>query len=654
MSTNEPNRSYGQGAQGEIAPATKSKIGIWARLRYNFDNSIAKAGTFVLYVLLLMMVIALIMVGVKSTLLAIPALTQAADPANLSFFDLFWASFTKILSLGGEPTWADRIVAVMYWVTTTALTASVIGYVVGAIQRTFARLRKGRSPIVDANHTLILGWSSRIFPILQELAIANQNVRKPVVVIFAPHDREFMEDEIESRTEDLGKLKIVTRNGEPSNPIDLKRTNISNAKSVIILDSDETGDANVVSTVLAVKAVNSNPNLKIVAELDDADTAEAITVATQGQVLSVRSHEVIARVTAQASRQPGLSTVILDLLDFSGDEIYFSEIPALEGKTYADALLSFNTASVIGILDAKGKTHLNPKPTTKISKGSKIIAIAQDDDQVTYTGTREELVQKAAKIAAPAAKPEHLLVIGWSEMGRSVIAELAAFLPKGSTVHILARKNLVAEDQLKSLDFGSNIKVTTASVTGDIDDLTTAASARHYDEVIVLGYRNAISEAEADAQTMLTMLQMNRLFEAPGNGVEPTRLVAEILDGRKAEIARVAAVDDLVVSDNLAALLIAQLSENPGLAPVFEDLFDADGASLSVRDIALYASVGKEVSYAQLVANARAKGESAIGYRSAVKSVGDAAAGVKINPSKEAMFTPQKGDSLIVVADTIR
>ena len=170
----------------------------------------------------------------------------------------------------------------------------------------------------------------------------------------------------------------------------------------------------------------------------------------------------------------------------------------------------------------------------------------------------------------------------------------------------------------------------------------------------MLGYRNAISEAEADAQTMLTMLQMNRLFDAPNNGVEPTRLVAEILDGRKAEIARVAAVDDLVVSDNLAALIIAQISENPELAPIFEDLFDADGASLSVRDIALYSAVGKEVSYAQLVANARAKGESAIGYRSAKKSLGDAAAGVSLNPDKEAVFTPQKGDSLIVVADTIR
>jgi hypothetical protein len=104
----------------------------------------------------------------------------------------------------------------------------------------------------------------------------------------------------------------------------------------------------------------------------------------------------------------------------------------------------------------------------------------------------------------------------------------------------------------------------------------------------------------------------------------------------------------------LAALLIAQVSENPGLAPVFEDLFDADGASLSVRDIALYAPVGKEVSYAQLVANARAKGESAIGYRVGGKNAGDAAQGVQMNPDKDTMFTPKATDGLVVVADTIR
>ncbi len=650
MPVNKTTRSFGQGAQGEPEAPKVQKVGIWAKLRYNFDNSIAQGGMFVFYVLILMMIIALIMVGVRAFVTSVPLLTQAADPENLTLFDLFWTSFTKILSLGGEPTWGDRIIAILYWATTTALTASVIGYVVGAIQRTFARLRKGRSPVIDSGHTLILGWSNRIFPILEELAIANQNVRKPLVVIFSPHERDFMEDEIESRVEDLGKLRVVTRTGDPTNPTDLKRTNLSAAKSVIVLDADSTGDATVVSTVLAIKSINTNPGLKIIAELDDRDTAKALITSTKGQVIPVRSHEVIARVTAQASRQPGLAAVMLDLLDFEGDEIYFTDVPALEGKTYGDALLSFNSASIIGIRKADGEVDLNPPAKTKLAKGTQLIAIAQDDDKVVYTGVQSELVGKAKKTAKPAAKPEHLLVIGWSEMGRSVIGELAAFLPKGSTVHIVAQKKLVDPEQLKDLDFGPNVKVTAASVSGDIADLTAAASAKYYNEIIVLGYRNAISEAEADAQTMLTMLQLNQLFEADGNGVEPTRLVAEILDGRKAEIARVAAVDDLVVSDNLAALAIAQLSENPSLGVVLDDLFDAEGASINVAPIELYATVGKEISYAQLVANAAAMGESAIGYRHAHLTEGDSANGARLNPAKDSKFTPKAGDGLVVVA----
>jgi hypothetical protein len=307
---------------------------------------------------------------------------------------------------------------------------------------------------------------------------------------------------------------------------------------------------------------------------------------------------------------------------------------------------------VIGVVDGKGKVQINPAQTAKISAGSKIIAIAADDDKIVYTGVREDIAKKKiSKAKEPVRKPEHLLFIGWSSMGRSVVAELAQFLPKGSTVHIVAEKKHVLPEELKGLKFGSNIKVTHASVSGDIDELIAAASAKKYNEVIILGYREAISEAEADSQTMLTMLQMNQLFEAKGNGVEPTRLVAEILDSRKAELARVAAADDMVVSDNLAALLIAQVSENPALAPVFDDLFDADGASINVNPIEHYAPVGKSIEFAELVAIGRAHGESVIGYRTLKGSKGDAASGVKLNPTKTDTFKPAAGDGLVVIGN---
>jgi voltage-gated potassium channel Kch len=645
--TDNSRTSFGHGAQGEIDAPTTASVNFGTRLRYYFDNSLSKAGYFVLYAFILLAILSAITTAFRLWIYATP-LANEADPGD--FVNLVISRMFGILGDVPTATWADRLTSLLAWVAGTGVNAIVIGFAATAIHGVVDNLKAGKSAVINKNHTLILGWSNRIFPILSELAVANSNIRGASVVIFANVDRIAMEDEIRSRAGNLGKLKIVTRKGDPTNPSDLTRANLGAAKSVIILDADDSGDATVVSTVLAVKAAINNPKISIVAEVDDAETAEALTSATNGQVQTVRSHDVIARVTAQASRQPGLATVILDLLDFDGDEIYFSEIPALEGKTYGDAVLSFNSASVIGLLDVKGVSHLNPKPSTKIAKGTKIIAIAQDDDKMTYTGVNKSKAPVVAKKAAAKTAAEHLLVIGWSSMGRSVLTELAQFLPKGSTVHIVATPKYVDAAELASLKFGG-VTVTYSASTGDMAELVKAASAKHYDEVIILGYRNAISESEADAQTMLTMLQMNALFEDNTNKVHPTRMIAEILDSRKAELARVAAVDDLVISDNLAALLVAQVAENPALSPVFTDLFDADGASVNMRAIENYAPLKKRVAFSQLVAAGVAKGESVIGYRIAAESRNGASQGVVLNPSKNDEFVPNEGDTLIVVGN---
>lgn len=652
MANTDETRSFGQGAQGELAAPKAKKISLFTKLRYNFDNSIANGGAFVAYMLGALAVASVLIVLIKYALFALPFL-YAGDPLTAPDFNTFWNQFAGILGKGGEASWAERILGILIWAVTITLGASVTGYMVGVINRTFEKLRKGKSPVIQSGHTLILGWSNRVYPILKELAIANENVTKPLVVIFANQSRDFMEDAIADHIEDgLGNLKVITRSGDPMNPTELKRANVGGAKSVIVLDADETGDAAVVSTVLAVEAVNSNPALKIIAEVDDKHTAKALEIATQGAVIAIRSHDVIARVTAQASRQPGLAAVTLDLIDFDGDEIYFSNVPALVGKTYRDALLSFNNASVIGLVDEDGVSHLNPAQNTKLTAGTRVIAVAADDDKVVYTGVREDIAaKKVTAHKAPARKAEHLLVIGWSAMGRSVLSELATYLPKGSTVHIVAQKKFVAHEEWQDFEFGANVKATFSALTGGIDELIAAAEAKNYNEVIVLGYRHKITQAEADAQTMLTMLQLNQMFDDDTNKVSKTRLVAEILDGGKAELARVAAVDDLVVSDNLAALLIAQISENNDLAPVFDDLFDADGAAINLRPSEHYVAAGVAVEWAEVVAIAAAHGESAIGYRVANHAAGDAATGVVMNPAKNATVTFAEGDGLVVIAD---
>lgn len=651
--SNTEQRSYGQGAQGEPTAPKASKVSLGKRIRYAIDNSFGKSGVFALYMLIAIAIASALIVLIKYTLWAIPFLTpNGSTPLAAMDFETFWASFTSVLGKGGEGTWADRIVGVLYWFIAIISGGTVTGFIVGIINAALTEIKKGRSPIIAQNHTLILGWSNRIFPILKELEEAGLNQRKkPTVVIFANKTREFMEQQIKNNAGALKRLDVVTRMGDLNSLSELKRTNLGTSKSIIILDETGGSDAGAVNTVFAVKALSTNPTQKLIVEIDDKNVAQSLSTATKGLVIPVRSHDIIARVTAQASRQPGLAAVILDLLDFGGDEIYFQNVPALAGKTYKDALVSFNDASVIGLAHADGTVKLNPKGTTKLKKDDQIIAVAEDDDKVIFTGPTD-LVAKAKPIASkvPARKPEHMLVIGWSSMGRTIISELAPFMVKGSTVHIIAKKDFVKKSETENLNFG-HLKTTFAYTSGDINDMTVAASAKHYDQILVLGYRKGVTVADADALTMLSMLQLNQLFEQDGNGVEPTRLVAEIIDSSKAEIARVAAVDDLVVSDKLAALLMTQISENAALAPVFADLFDADGASINLKPIEHFAKLGKEISFGELVASAAVHGDSAIGIRIAANSTKDGSTGVELNPSKHANYKPAAGDGLVVIGN---
>ena len=622
------------------------------QFRYFFDNSLSTKGAFSLWIALSIILAAAVIATLQAVLEAIPIINQdVADPK--SAFEAFWFTLGKALSLGAAATVADRIMAIVYWFVGLTVMGSIFAFRAAALTKTMERLKAAPSPILDRGHTLILGWSPRIFTILKELSIANQNVAKPLVVVFANVDRAVMDKEIETRCGDLGKLRVITRKGDTTNPLDLKRANVPGAKSVIVLDSDRSGDAMVISTVLAARSLGKDVKQRFVAEMDDENVAEALTASTNGEVVAVIPREIIAKVTAQASRQPGIPAVILELLDFDGDEIYFNEVPELVGKTYFEAQQGFHGASLMGLVPKGGQPILNPAWNHKIAQGDMVMAIAEDDDKVIFTGfenaPKRPKTQTSAKHVRPA---KSLLVVGWSSLGREVLNALSAYLPKGSSADVVLQKRFTEENMNWENKFGA-LRTKFVEANGTFQQLRELVLSNKYDEVLVLGYRGEnISEAEADGQTLLATMQLTRLFENEMYRGSAPRLVAEILDPLKVGLAKTSSIDDLVVSENLAALLIAQLSENPLLANTFADLFDpSKGSAIQVRPFADYVELGKPVSFAELVAKASSQGESAIGWRARPAEGG--ARLVKINPTKDQLIVPDEGDGLIVIGASI-
>ncbi|WP_407071086.1 CASTOR/POLLUX-related putative ion channel [Streptomyces cellulosae] len=93
----------------------------------------------------------------------------------------------------------------------------------------------------------------------------------------------------------------------------------------------------------------------------------------------LESDTVAARLIVQAARRPGLSFVHQELLDFAGDEFYLIDEPALADRPFGDALLSYPTSSVVGMM--RGDTLvLNPPSQTPMAADDLLLVISRDDD----------------------------------------------------------------------------------------------------------------------------------------------------------------------------------------------------------------------------------------------------------------------------------
>jgi Trk K+ transport system NAD-binding subunit len=620
---------------GKPASALRSA---YAVLRYRFDLALAR-GPLIVIGYLALIVIAI--VAFSALLLTIFRLHGINGNGSLSFGEAFWQSLLRVLDTGtvaNDSHWPARIIALFVTISGILLAGSLIGLIANAVDQQIDSLRKGRSAVLEHDHTLVLGWSPRLPTILSELSIANENRKHAALVVLSSTPKDEVEDELRRLVPDTRRTRVVCRTGDVGNIADLRMVNLEQARSVIVLSGVD-GDAGVVKAVLALRSVDPTfAKLRVVVEIDDADHAATLRSLTDGRVATVRAEEVITRVAAQACHQIGLASVFRDLLDFDGDEIYFATVPELDGHTYREALTAFDGACVLGML-RDGRVRLNPPPEDIFRTGDEVIAIASDDDQVIFTGFQSEAAAEPVHGANYVQPQQRIALVGWSSVGATVLGELDQFLPDGSVVDVLVDRNVYAREEVAVPDY-EHCEVRVHAIAGDAQALLDELTGERYDKAIVLGYRKGMSPAQADARSMLMLLALHRAWQ--GDPARP-RMVAEMLDSSNVEIAQTTGADDFIVSDELSSLMIAQVSERIELQAVFDELFDADGCFVSLRPAPFYAPE-HEVAFTSIVASAAERGETALGYRAGRDTA-------VLNPAKSTRVRLGADDQVLVLAE---
>jgi voltage-gated potassium channel Kch len=485
------------------------------------------------------------------------------------FLELAWIGLMRTLdagTMGGDTgPWTYLLSMLVVTLGGVFVVSALIGVLSAGVEDKLAELRKGRSIVLEENHTVILGWSPQVFTIVSELVTANENQKRPAIAILADRDKVEMEEEISVRVPDIKNTRVVCRSGSPIDPADLAIVRPQTARSIIILPQGDMPDASVVKAILVLTHFHEQraEPYDIVTQIRNTRTLGVLKlVGTRDHITPLVTGDLIARVTAQTSRQSGLSVVYTELLDFGGDEIYFHDEPGLVGKSYGEALSAFEDSTVIGMQTADGTVSLNPAMETHFSPGDKVIAISADDDTIKLSGLGIVPVDGSAIRGAHEAtpsKPERVLILSWNAAAPVIIHELDHYVIPGSEVLVVAGED---PEEVRSECAGlANQKLDVRK--GDTTDrrLLDKLDVESFDHVIVLA-DSRYEVQVADARTMITLLHLRDISLRDET---PFSIVSEMLDLRNRELMESAKVDDFIVSDHLVSLLTTQLGRRiPG------------------------------------------------------------------------------------------
>jgi hypothetical protein len=621
--------------------------GVRKQIRYHLDNLLSR-GTW--GALLWLFAVTLLVVLAGSLLLTAFG-EHLGGSVDDSWLEGFWQSAMRTLDPGtmaDDVGWGARLVALVVTLFGVLIAGALIGIVVSAVEQSVERMQRGRSTVVESDHVVILGASSRLTVIVTQLALSGKTRRRNTIVVLANREPSDLNQEIRSSGVDLHGTRLVFRWGDPSRTADLALVAIDRARTVIVLADDEaSNDAGVIKAVLSAGAVLGGfDRIPIVVELADQRTGESLLRACSGLVTPLVPMQAIANITSYTLRQPGLSQVVQEIVNFRGVDLYVRELDELDGWRFRDTVALYEKTRPIGRMAADGTVELNPDPDTTLGGGDRLIVLAENDrppwPALRPIDTSERESVEASPAESSDSHVEHIVILGWNSMGERLVEQLDSTVAPGSSVQIVYDPRFLSGGDVELGTIGG-LDVTITAHRSKTLSLGDEIRRPVLTSIVLLGYRTGLSPEDADGRTLLTLMMLQRELDE-FEGVAP-RVVVELFDADNVELASTSGADDFVVSDAIASRLMTQLAEQPARRAVLESLYAEEGPSFDLIDATLL-GVSADAEFGEIIAAAYSFGLLAIGWRRAREHGGQ----ITLNPSVTDRVQLDDGDQIVVIA----
>tara|TARA_B110000014_G_scaffold243730_1_gene214308 strand:- start:2843 stop:4840 length:1998 start_codon:yes stop_codon:yes gene_type:complete len=651
------------------------------RLRYRIDNFMSRGSSSIFLALLsLFMVGFLIMVTIRSiTNLFLP------DETLSSWAEIPWRVYVAVMEgsaaeTDGDSNWAAKLTSILGVMVGLILFSSMVAFITSVFEAKLEELRRGRSLVLENNHTLILGFGDRILEIIRELIEANESETDASIVILAEDDKEYMDNLIRDNISEFMTTRVITRSGVVTNINNLKKVMAGKAKSIIIMNSAASwrpenekrlADALVLKSIMSIMAVSKGEkHPPIVCEIHsnrDQDLAENIS---SGTVKALNEVSVLSKMIAQlALSRNGLSVVYSDMVGFDGNEFYFFKPEKGWGGplTFGQSLNRFKSSTPMGIHDSKGSITLNPPKETPITDEDELIVFAEDDSTIFYFN--EPVFDPSTKIIpqnTTTLRTQRVALLNWTSKTEIILEKLCSYIPDESELCTYVSDKTDEMDLFLSKlnEEYPSIKMSINKI--DLNDLNLLDKImpETFDSIVILSPGGSTIE-EMDAYVISLLIRIrqililrsdsNQELKKPKTNQWP-KLITEVMDSENIDIILNSGVEDFMVSNQFVSQIMAQVSEEPLALDVYDDLFQAEGSELYIKPASYYFEFNGEESitipYGECVQAAQLRNEVILGVQlSSENKNKDKMFGITLIPDKNDKFMLTKNDGLIALAE---
>ena len=581
------------------------------RFRTWFDNSLSRRGALAFWAVLA--ILGLVIVG--TFFLRAVGAVPIGDPevSDLpAWVQVSMTSLTRSLGIAPPQTLLAGALTLWFWFIGLLVMGTIFAWRTNALTRTSARILAGRTPITDRGHTVILGWSPIVPVLVRELALSAGKGTLRTVALLSSLDRRASMDALEDVLGGEGsarRLRLVTRSGDPWNPSDLRRVNCGAARTIVVVDDPAKSEYSSVTLAFAASTQREDDHQVCIVQVRNTGMKSIVEGATDARYIALTSEDVILRALAQSARQPGVTEALFELLDFDGSEIHRQLVDGVAGLTYAEVASRLVGATAIGVVRRDGSILVNPPAGTIIGDGEPCLLVKQSADDLAVLGRRDEEGGAVIdEVSLSIAAEPHVGIVGPVGPASRVAENLQSFLSGGAAISIFSRDPVARSDE------AGGASVCAHQVTDYFGDLAERLATVGPDQVVVLADAAPdTSAAEIDAKTAVIVAAARQMLASLGRDV---RFVAQVLDPASRALIPVRASDDLIVSEEASAMMIAQAAADPVVFGVLVDLLDPSvGSAIHVLGLPEQRGAGRSFRFRDLVEVGLRSDVSVIGWR---------------------------------------